>query len=1287
MENGELVCLMTIHVDDLKIAGRPDVVKHVLTTLQQEFGELKILWNDFTNCGVHHEQDTKTKEITLNQIAFANNLRPIAHPELSTAKNEDKATADLTQLYQSLLGATAYLAHTRVDALVFISALQRHNTTPLVIHVKRLNKLVRWLQRHPKKLAYRRLLTGGGGHPETGGRAQGKSVPTHLRIISDAAFKREGDSGHCLRGALFVRAPGTTDSSFQLSGPVHVLEWVCKGQRHVARSTFAAELLSAGDALDQGLLLVQQMHEMLVGPTSASNARERRLSGGFIVPLVLYVDAMSVYAAITATFVKTPAEKSLLCHVQFIRELLNHGTLRALGWLDTRDMISDGLTKGVVDRVALHLLMEGKLSFQHTVKIWSRKVGSSSPVSPEGSPEEAGDAGDYLFISHCGSIHGAASLPVDTMPSDSNKMPAPRTPPKAPWRPSLQLQPAAPPPPATIPIGTANAPRESLLIAKASPEGHASLEAIAKARVPLPLPLTHFAASASSAVPKPPPTGRGHPESSAAASAVDADDELDEPWHITTPKPQMPSYVQSALTEATMQAQFEAYYKGDSYMGTYLRQGFGHSECNRSWTADCLWRYAHQAIEAFFPLPRNDSWDRWIPFASLVEFVQTMGQATQHPRAAFWWPCNKLAFYKSLEVAFERLVPGVAFCVKSRKPSPQLLTKPSTERGHLEGTRLLHDDVEVYHGTALPDALNIMIEGFRPTTGAGSPALFDTWRAQVPGVYTAHTLSGALTYPIHSNTLPHAQDSNGVNCGFIPSMHPSAPVRVVFRCLARASHRLWHRKANKWNAQSIYPYNALHITHVYFVGISYDLVHTKFPFTALVPLQRCIRTAFLARPRATPEPPAATGRGHPEGREPGAPAAITLAIRRPLSERRGFTPSEMKKLFESPSFMPNMPHGISGAWTASLISDLLMPDIDPEFGLHVKVERNRPWTGIGEWRHVTVDEVSSDCTHLLKKGFEHSSLIRSWLSTQEGAGETMCETGFRSTPRVRLGTLKVDSIEELMELLGPVAAAEAPTLLAQDKFTGLVSITCRFNYKLAERTTEGGHPEGGVSSGTGISQVLAAHLTPKCRDGWEAATAPMAPYEAGGTRSAERAAASDASASASTAQSASSLKRARKKAAAATAAPGPPGDPNQVLAKYVEHTNRALREYAKYSRVALASYYKTNQDYYGEYIGMWPTVLLRSSVKIDQRWTLQLGPGLQAMRPEAHVPGAVAQAASRAETAAAAVTMAGRLQQRGAAVTAARRNTGWGHPEGGAASSSSTAAVDTSYTPTLDDAR
>ena len=83
----------------------------------------------------------------------------------------------------------------------------------------------------------------------------------------------------------------------------------------------------------------------------------------------LYVDATSVYAAVTATFAKTPAEKSLLCHVKFIRELLDRGLFQSMRWIDARDMIADGLTKGSVERVLLHLAMEGKSQFKHDYKI------------------------------------------------------------------------------------------------------------------------------------------------------------------------------------------------------------------------------------------------------------------------------------------------------------------------------------------------------------------------------------------------------------------------------------------------------------------------------------------------------------------------------------------------------------------------------------------------------------------------------------------------------------------------------------------------------------------------------------------------------------------------------------------------------------------------------------------------------------------------------------------------------------------------------------------------------
>ena len=186
--------------------------------------------------------------------------------------------------------------------------------------------------------------------------------------------------GHCLRGALYLRVPGSKSSAFanwQKQVIVHVLDWVCKNQRHVTRSTFAAELLSGGDAVDHGLLLSQMLHEVLEGPMTAVEARNQRIAGRFSVPMVLYVDAMSVFAAVTATFIKTPAEKSLLCHVQFLRELLDSGVLTALVWLDTRDMCSDGLTKGAVARDALMKIMDGSFIMNHECKVWMPKVLSA----------------------------------------------------------------------------------------------------------------------------------------------------------------------------------------------------------------------------------------------------------------------------------------------------------------------------------------------------------------------------------------------------------------------------------------------------------------------------------------------------------------------------------------------------------------------------------------------------------------------------------------------------------------------------------------------------------------------------------------------------------------------------------------------------------------------------------------------------------------------------------------------------------------------------------------------
>ena len=138
------------------------------------------------------------------------------------------------------------------------------------------------------------------------------------------------------------------------------------------RSTFSSELLSARDTVNHGMLLVAlSLHEFTVGAQSAAEAKTLRETGGWNVKLSLYVDAMSVYAAVTATFVKIPTEKSLLSHIQYIRELLDTKVLEALVWLGTRDMIAGGLTKGSVDRGALHACMNGIWLLLHSAQSWS----------------------------------------------------------------------------------------------------------------------------------------------------------------------------------------------------------------------------------------------------------------------------------------------------------------------------------------------------------------------------------------------------------------------------------------------------------------------------------------------------------------------------------------------------------------------------------------------------------------------------------------------------------------------------------------------------------------------------------------------------------------------------------------------------------------------------------------------------------------------------------------------------------------------------------------------------
>ena len=77
--------------------------------------------------------------------------------------------------------------------------------------------------------------------------------------------------------------------------------------------------MGACDAVDKGILLAQMLHEINTGDCTIESARTQRDNGGYSIPMIIYIDAMSVFAAVTASFIKIPADNGMLSHVQYLR--------------------------------------------------------------------------------------------------------------------------------------------------------------------------------------------------------------------------------------------------------------------------------------------------------------------------------------------------------------------------------------------------------------------------------------------------------------------------------------------------------------------------------------------------------------------------------------------------------------------------------------------------------------------------------------------------------------------------------------------------------------------------------------------------------------------------------------------------------------------------------------------------------------------------------------------------------------------------------------------------------
>ena len=332
------------------MAGREREIDTYTTEVEKVFGKCKLNKHQFTNCGVRYTMQDN-HDVTTDQDEYIKTLRPIVSSELTGAQAEHDATKLVTDLFVSLRGALAFTTLTQAWIQVYIVSLQRVQQ-PKNIDVRRLNAITRKLQKEPQKLTFVAMKCLG-------------VVDLH----ADSGYRRvteiEDEKGYGMRGLCALRRGERVN---QKGSAVHLLDSICKSHRLIIRSSYGAEMLAFAHGYDDAYPTLITVAELKHGVIRPEELKKYREEGGLALKVILTTDAESVYKSLTSRDLKVPAEKTLLGHVSWIRELLQIRLIESVQWCDTRDMTADGHTKGVIDRKLLLELMSGHQAYKYDVK-------------------------------------------------------------------------------------------------------------------------------------------------------------------------------------------------------------------------------------------------------------------------------------------------------------------------------------------------------------------------------------------------------------------------------------------------------------------------------------------------------------------------------------------------------------------------------------------------------------------------------------------------------------------------------------------------------------------------------------------------------------------------------------------------------------------------------------------------------------------------------------------------------------------------------------------------------
>ena len=302
-KDGELLAMVSSHVDDFEIAAAEELGTAIIKKIEEHLTISKIEKDRFRFTGVDIERTDDC--ITMSMDDYAASLTKIDH--FRDAPKEEELTKLEHKLFRKKVGQLSWLAsNARPDLSFPVQALSQKSAKPTIGDLKKINHVVSLAKAEENKIVFRHI-----------------DEKEHLQIfgVSDASWSNKGRP---VSGTVYMLGSSRNNS-------VSPLTWKSKTILRPTSCVKDSETRALSLSAENSPHYARMVERLLFGEANLH------------IPVKCFSDNRPLLESVSST--RSPLNKDMGPVMRYLKDKLRWGELRSYSWLPTNRMIADCLTK------------------------------------------------------------------------------------------------------------------------------------------------------------------------------------------------------------------------------------------------------------------------------------------------------------------------------------------------------------------------------------------------------------------------------------------------------------------------------------------------------------------------------------------------------------------------------------------------------------------------------------------------------------------------------------------------------------------------------------------------------------------------------------------------------------------------------------------------------------------------------------------------------------------------------------------------------------------------------